>query len=143
MTRTGQGPHERPRPSRPYPPMPVLRCEIVGARELPTSRPDEGWAVLYELAASRDGPAFHIGQTRQAPADRLARHCSLARVRARKPRGLEVRIRRLAEAGQTLFLRVVDLLPAGQAADDAEREWAGRARVQTVRDRADRAGAAR
>jgi hypothetical protein len=107
--------------------MPTLRRQTITAPGLPQGRPPEGLVFRYSLARSADGAPFYVGQTQQAPADRLARHVSLARHRAGKNRRLEARIRRMAEEGDELVMRVEGMYPAGDKADAAERaciaEW--------------------
>jgi hypothetical protein len=101
--------------------MPTLRRQIITAPGLPPGRPPEGLVFRYSLARSADGAPFYVGQTQQAPADRLARHVSLARHRWGRNRRLEACIRRMAEQGDELVMRVEGMYPAGDEADAAER----------------------
>jgi hypothetical protein len=107
--------------------MSTLQRQIITAPGLSPGRPPEGWVFRYSLARSADGAPFYVGQTQQAPADRLARHVSLARHGAGKNRRLETCIRRMAEQGDELVMRVEGMYPAGDEADAAERacitEW--------------------
>jgi hypothetical protein len=101
--------------------MPTLRRQTITAPGLPQGRPPEGLVFRYSLARSADGAPFYVGQTQQAPADRLARHVSLARNGAGENRRLEACIRRMAEQGDELVMRVDGMYPAGDEADAAER----------------------
>jgi hypothetical protein len=110
--------------------MPTLRRRIVTAPSMPQGRPPEGWAFCYSLAHSPDGARFYVGQTQLAPTDRLARHISLAQLRAGGNRRLEARIRRLAEGGDELVMRVESVSPAGDEADAAERACIAECRAE-------------
>ena len=106
--------------SRSRPSLPFLRRQVIAADRLPTQRPPEGWAILYELAASHDMLPVYVGQTGRDLASRISCHISLARHRADNNRRLEAWIRGLAKEGQTLIIRVVGLHPAGEGAARAE-----------------------
>jgi hypothetical protein len=107
--------------------MPTLRRQIIIASTLLRGRPPKKWAFCYSLSRSSDHAPFYVGQTQRARTDRLADHVALARNRAGKNRRLEARIRRLAEQGDELVMRVEGMYPVGDETAAAERvliaEW--------------------
>lgn len=107
-----------------------LRCEVVAMPGHAAGAPSSGEAWIYELAALQTGEPFYVGQTCRHPRARLSRHIGLARRRTGRNSALEARLRRMAENGETLVMRLVDHLPKGDAATGAEC-----ARIATMRER--------
>jgi hypothetical protein len=86
--------------------------------------------LLYELASSPDAPPVYVGQTRRSPRDRFSTHLHLARYRKGKNRRLEAWIRRCAERGDTIEIRIIASHPAGEEADTAERALIAKRRAE-------------
>lgn len=95
----------RPRKLRAYPEMPPLRRRYVLPPGM-TKSPSPARAYLYELSKGEGGETFYVGVTIRHLSERLAQHVSFARYRRGKNCRLEAHIRRIAERGNVLVMRV-------------------------------------
>ncbi|WP_458098111.1 hypothetical protein [Roseomonas sp. WA12] len=93
----------------PYPAL-LLHRTVIPFGNLPT-KPPVGMAWLYQMSGLNDPEPFYAGFTSQNPATRLAAHVSFARHREGSNIRLETRLRRMAEQGETLVMRLVGMHP--------------------------------
>ncbi|MGK7871350.1 hypothetical protein [Falsiroseomonas sp. E2-1-a20] len=100
--------------------MPPLRRSCILPPGTPKA-PPPGQGFVYELADAVDGAAVYVGVTCRHPSDRLAQHVSIARYRRGTNRRLTGWIRRLAESGSVLIMRVVSQHAAGPELVAAEQ----------------------
>lgn len=99
----------KPSAGAPYPTL-LLRRTVVAFGGLPIRTP-AGQAWLYELSSSAEPNPFYAGFTSTNPHTRLAKHVSLARHQEGANIPLETHLRRMAQGGETLVMRLVGLHP--------------------------------